>query len=117
MQVPEACSIRLRYGTMFAHLQAGEGGHVAAAHGGPGDSNGLRHIKHCHGSLQDAWVQVQSILGNALPEPRRVRKVLRLKLLVPPVYGVKPILPKLLISAGAHISATVCGEVLLTCKA
>ncbi len=88
-------------------LQAGEGGHAAAAHGRPGDSNGLWHIKHRHGSLQDARVQVHSVLGNALPEPRRVWKVLRLKLLIPPVHRVEPVLSELLIPADAYISTTL----------
>ena len=61
------------------------------------DSDGLRHVKDSHCGLQDARIQVQGVLCNALPEPCRIWEVLGLKLLIPAVQRMEAILPQLLI--------------------
>lgn len=81
----------------ISYLQAGQGRQASAAHGSARDGYGLWDVEYSHGGLEDARVQVKSVLCDAFSQPCRVWKMLRLKLLVPAVQRVEPILSELLI--------------------
>lgn len=67
------------------HLEARQGGCRCRAHGGARDCDGLGDVKERHCCLNDTRVGMQCVARNGVSQASRVREVLCLKALIPPV--------------------------------